>query len=375
MRDRTDEEIFEDHFYCKGGTLNPEYWPLLAPTLEFHLARARDWVNGIRSSHLPNMPSIYVGLVNSPKIQGGAFEWEGRGFIGLWGGTVGIIYLLFRRILADPAILPTIGDVTREVTDLPKLPAEPTNLDALYSGTYIEDGPHDQARMEYAANLIESALDFLTAHEYEHIAGGHCLLNKELTGNAFIPEMGWDKSDGMDDLTMKALEFAADQAAVVQGLDKLLCRVDDPRRVRGRSRALYSDPAEALYKWLFAIFTFFRLFGAEDFGLDDLGRTGHPHHRIRQRHVIAVVREHLENERPSLFEQADRVASLALADVERAYSQITGIPICSEGLNTAFTDPRVMDYVRPILDRRGDIWPVLEALTRARLSTEQTGSQ
>src|SRR2546421_441590 len=69
----------------------------------------------------PKMPHIHFDFIDSPRIQ--AWAWYSRpihsGYIGMYAGTVFLLYDIFYRMMSHPKILPTIGDASLESVKFP----------------------------------------------------------------------------------------------------------------------------------------------------------------------------------------------------------------------------------------------------------------
>lgn len=368
MSSFTDAELFEKAFAARGGRLDTTLWPPLKLVLDHHMERARLWVNTIRDKQHPNMPPTIIDYLNDERITAYATERDGRGLIGISGGAAGLMFLLFRRMLADRRIMPSAGNIQLEATDLPPLHGEPSGLFGIYSDVNAWSQPRDMIRVEVSISLIETAFDFLVAHEYAHIALGHLLLGRRLTSFDFISEFGLDEKEGMDDMTFQAMELQADTNAASQGLAKLCRRIDNPEILRAGHSQLYEEPLEALYRWLFATYAFFRFFGTRVIDLDNLNQGIHPHYRIRQRSILAFASEFLEENRPELHKHLVSLAARVINEVENAYSLITGTPVDISGVRAVFDDPRPRAHYVLLLKRLKEIKPLLEELTLERLS-------
>ena len=357
-----DKQFFDDVFAKEGGRLDTRRVPhiYLTRVLDYHLDRARDTVSLLKNRY-PSMPHIYVDYLANQAIKAYAMEdtYQNRGLISISGGAVCLFFFVFRRMLADPRIMPDTGNPSMEDASLPTLPQEPVRMTNVYTYTNamadIGAEPHDSDRGCVAANLIEIGFDFLIDHEYSHIALGHTFFYRELGQVPYISEFGWDEADGLDNLTKQAMEYAGDYSASDAGLSKTLYRLDHPELVNEPFRFLYTNAEEALYRWFFAVFASYRMFGRRSFDLDNLESSSHPHYRIRQRAVCYFALDYFEEHRPELAPLVMSIAERTLEDVERAYAQITATDPQSSEIKVAFEDPRVNVHVRKLIARGKEI--------------------
>ncbi len=93
-------------------------------------------------------------------------------------------------MIADPQILPFIGNAEEEVVDLPLIPDLGPDFSQALASVPQFPRPRDPWRRSFARRLWELALDFLTAHEFAHIASGHVDYMEENLDISAIDEVG-----------------------------------------------------------------------------------------------------------------------------------------------------------------------------------------
>jgi hypothetical protein len=368
MNNKSATELFNEYLQDMGGRLDPSLIPPnTARVLEHHRNLAEQWIADVKREHLPNMPDIHFDYIDSLELNACAFSAEGRGFIGINAGTVALIYILFRRMLADPNILPSIGNVHTELSDPPLFNALQLGADhsAFLHASII---PKDPVRQSYAHLLAELALDFLFAHEYGHISNGHVYFNSDTTGQPFIVEIRRGISSGQADLTSQTLEMDADCDAVLQGLEKIFGRIRDIGMIREDWRPFYGDFQTAFFTWAFSFYSLFRLFGSEPINFSEAESASHPPPSIRRMMAYATAYEILiKRGDEKLLADFTKVIGDVIGEVERAFAQISGQPINTEGALDG-TSPNARLYASRLLSHWQVIRPKLEPLAQSNLA-------
>jgi hypothetical protein len=161
----------------------------IAATLYHAVVKAQGFLRTAAMA-LPGLPPIHFDFIDNLGFNAKALRYDGRYFIGVYRGTVATLAVLFDRLLADPEILPFIGDAEAETSDLPLLPDIGIDFVQSVDSVPTFPRPRDPARRAAAQKLAELALDFLTAHEFAHIANGHLDYMTKAQGISAIDETG-----------------------------------------------------------------------------------------------------------------------------------------------------------------------------------------
>jgi hypothetical protein len=340
--------IFNDAVTAYGGRLDTDRLPAAAGAgLDRVAQRARGFLR-TASAVLPKLPPIHFDFVDNWGFNARAFRSGGRYFIGIYRGAVVTLNVLFDRMLADPAILPFIGDPSEERADLPLLPA--LGLDAVQSfgSVPLFPRPRDPARRATTVKLTELALDFLTAHEFAHVANGHLDYMTENLGISAIDEIG-EPSRGSEVrkcmLANQTMEMDADATAVVLNLSSEWGKVVGTFPRPGPEwDYVYDRPGIVSAQWAWAVLMLFRLFGEVRLVGGDVTLEPYPRPRLRsvmvQRAAGRTPRPWELREYPALvgddLYKIPATIQAAQPQVEEMISQVTGRPDATKGLDDAW---------------------------------------
>jgi hypothetical protein len=294
------------------------------------------------------MPRIHFDLIDNWQFNAFAFKHDGRHFIGLCRGALASLAVLFDRMLADPEVLPFIGDPREESRDLPLLPDIGLDFEKSVANVPVFPRPQNAAREVTARRLWELALDFLIAHEFAHIANGHVDYLHSYQGISAIDEVGksaWAPLTPETKLTSQTMEMDADALAVHISL------ANEWGRVTGRYPRpgpewddIYSRPGMVSLQWSWAVSTLFRLMGEALLTSTDPMQGSHPPSRLRsvivQQASGQVLRpEELRTHSALTGDELYRIPAAIKAaslDIERIFSRLTGRPESLEGLDEAW---------------------------------------
>jgi len=253
-------------------------------------------------------------------------------------------------MLADPAILPFIGNPKEERADLPLLPDLGMDAVKSFGSVPLFTRPRDPARRATAAKFTELALDFLTAHEFAHIANGHLDYYAENLGISAMdetsePPRGLRVRERM--LVNQTMEMDADATAVVLNLSSEWGKVVGTFPRPGPEwDYVYDRPGIVSAQWAWAVLTLFRLFGEARLIGGDVTLEPYPRPRLRsvmvQRAAGRVPRPRQLREHPALegdvLHKIPATIRAAQPQVEEMISQVTGRPEATEGLDDAWGD-------------------------------------
>lgn len=270
----------------------------------------------------PRLPAIHFDFANTGVVNAFACIYRDQYFIGVTKGAVASLALFFERMLSDRRILMQIGNSDGEMEHPPlTYPlAEALVQDNLANGP---NHPTDSMRQDYCKWLTLSALDFLILHELGHIANGHVdrAVAKQLS--PFIAEFGGEPLTPEEAIELHLMEIDADGFAASQGVCKTMNVVKNPP---------YAIPQLAsydglLFSWLFAVFSFFRMFGDTPIASIDVYEKRHPPHRQRVAFFWNAVVAASENVAGIIAGQLAPVVWQAGSSTERAFHFLTGEPI------------------------------------------------
>jgi hypothetical protein len=310
------------------------------------------------------MPPIHFDFIDNWQFNAVAFRHDGRYFVGINRGAVATLAVLFDRMLADPQVLPFIGDSVEEVADLPLLPGIGTDFERSVASVPTFPRPRNCVRQLTARKLVELALDFLTAHEFAHIANGHVDYMEENQGISAIDEVsGAARTPGIQEsaLTSQAMEMDADGTAVLISLGSEWGKVTGSFPRPGPPwTEFYDYPGRVSLQWSWAVSSLFRIFGEARLTDGDVTLEPYPRPRLRsvmvQQAAGRIPRPQGLHTHPALVN--DELHNIPLTikaahlDVERIFSQLTGRPEATEGLDDAWGDVgksqmyRLQDYWR-----------------------------
>lgn len=259
-------------------------------------------------------PPIYFGLVASTQLNAFAFRNEGQYFIGVTVGALVRLRTTIARMLADKNVLTHVGDVSAEDDVLPTMTSDPVAELDLRSFAVAKD---EQRRL-FSQHIFSLVTDFITAHEFAHIANGHVALLDADDQQPLITEVRAIPGTLEGCLRSQTLEMDADACAACLGIELLLNCVKTKQRN-------FNTVRESVFNWTFAVCTFYRMFGNDTVSPSSRKRT-HPPFRVRHLIFMSVlatylIRELGEQEANECISQA---ASAAVA-VEKAFVEITGL--------------------------------------------------
>lgn len=340
--------IFNEETADDGGRLDTTtLHPNTAETMKYVAHRARGFVQNAAAA-LPELPPIHFDLIDNLQFNAVAFPSEGRYFIGIHRGAVSSLAVLFDRMLADPEVLPFIGDPREETADLPLLPDIGLDFEKSFATVPAFPGPQNPARQATARRLWELALDFLTVHEITHIANGHVDYLRNYQGISAIEEAdksAWASSSSEYKLTRQTMEMDADAMAVHISLSSEWGRVTGKYPRPGPEwDDIYSRPGMVSLQWSWAVSTLFRLMGDARLVGGDVTQEIYPRPRLRtvmaQQAAGQAPRPEELQEHSTLvgedFYNIPPAIKAASLDVESIFARLTGRPASSEGLDDAW---------------------------------------
>lgn len=278
-------------------------------------------------------------------------------------GTISILYDLFFRMLGTAEVFTECGGADpdgvprheRVPIDSAELVAEAGNPLGL---TYIPQARERRAIAEY---LTLIAHDFLFAHEYQHIDGGHLHL-PNIGPSAEIIEFGDSPSNRDDAILRHALEIDADAAGVRWSIKITMNPDRNHWRYNPVLRSHLHEPEMALRMWMFSVITLFRLAHERHVrsGVGDL--TNHPPPLMRLHFIRPIV--------DYLFSNYDiRIDPLSMFEIVLDEVQ-RGLCAISRGLPTrrGFGDvgsPEFRTHVNDVVSAWRSLRPTLSSIASA----------
>lgn len=330
-----DAEVFHEGMLDHGGQLDmANLDPNTAEALVYVAQRARGFLQTAAAA-LPGLPPIHFDFVNNWQFNALTFRKDEKYFIGVFRGAVATLQVLFDRMLADPQTFPFIGDPTAEVSGLPLLPNIGTDFERTVASASSFPRPQDPMRQSTAHKLVELSLDFLTAHEFAHIANGHLDYMASIRGISAIDEVSTaPKTSGHSEsaLISQTMEMDADSTAVQISLASEWGKIAGYFPKPGPPwTEFYSYPGMVSLQWSWAMSSLFRILGDARLTNGDVALEAYPRPQLRSvmaQHAAGQVprpqelRTHstLIGEEPYNIPATIRAAQ---RDVERIFSQLT----------------------------------------------------
>ncbi len=327
----------------------------LRTMLERHKRDAERWLRDVCEKHCSAMGPVHFDYVENTAMNAVAFEADGHEFVGIWVGALATIYSFFGCLLANRRLVPTIGDMSAEVE------FESDGGD----DAWLVRVPKDPARRSYAHLLSAIAVEFLFQHEIAHLMNGHVRLINRRSEIRFLVEFDEHSSQSLSSLDRQTLEMDADSFAVAQGAATFVGRLAEPEKVFPKDwRQWYRSPRQALFAWIFSVYSLFRLFYKGPADLDDLESAVHPPPGIRMFMVTACLLEFLKvRGQETLMKQFEPILEEVIQEVEDAHSVVARCPVDATG-TYQWTDPRAQRHVSRVIDNWKHLRPQLEVLNR-----------
>lgn len=209
----------EDVIAGLGGRFDPDQPDsIFSASLNGALDTATRIVGGARknmNTQWANRP-LDVTFVRNHDVNAFATKGERADHIVITLGAVQAIFGTMCALMASPSFLPEIGDVSKEEElqgpfphGFPPMPLLQGNLPPDPSAVYH---PRD-ARMAFALQLSEDALQFLVLHELGHILGGHLEVREARGLSPKLFEIGQYNSGPIGPELRQVLEYDADMFA------------------------------------------------------------------------------------------------------------------------------------------------------------------
>jgi hypothetical protein len=313
----------------------------------------------------PKVPPVHFGFTEDGSINAAALRYGSDYVIYVHGGAVALLSIFFFRVLADPAYVADIGNPAVEKKELPLFSRLVPDAEQMDFGRI--EIPQDTRRLDFSRGLLLRAFRFLVAHETVHVVNGHVsYLNR--AGFLMLSEKRLESTG--NNLDRQAMEMDADHGATCEGMQALInACAPSPEMDPETSNHFHLNPRQAFFAWFFAVHTLFRFFGDQRFTPKDLLSSDYPPPRLRQIFLTAIATDFVlkRSRRPDLSDICRRTSFKAMAEVEKAFAELSGTERAVGGIKDGldFTDDHAMEVAR---HWRESLRPKLAPLAYGELS-------
>jgi hypothetical protein len=325
-KDRTFHEIF----YKRGGLFDPDDFGLDDMSKTTLVALKNNFQMYFHHLKLiySDLPPIYFDFINCFSLNASARNYKGEFFIGINIGTYGIIAELFNKSLANGELLKNIGNANIESKIKSELSFKFNETDLTHESQLIPIIPIDPVRKAYADLYTGMAMEFLMLHELGHVIRGHCayIENKYKTSwNEFqVIDSGGTTEDLLNRQTM---EMDADRFAVNTAINILETHLKNPGlfSINPLLTDVYNNSETHFLHWIFAIYTFFRICGFEDFDSHKMESVYHPPATVRVLIIMTIISVMFREKNQSNTELVKAMKKIIemIAIAEETYSFMT----------------------------------------------------
>jgi hypothetical protein len=296
-------------------------------------------------------------------------------FIGINVGVIFTILDTFARILAQPASFAEVGNPSLE--DASRITFRPltTNVMSLPPSSCRPVCP---IRSIFAAQLAQTALNFLFFHELSHLRNGHCDYAREHLGvGSYLAERFSLGHETAERLIRQTLEMDADSGAIFRTLNEAFKLKDMlqtttreiERDTKSALEAAYGDAQRATRFVAYAAYVLFRLF--DDSGWDPVMQPAktHPQPLVRMSWIGPTIYE-LFLHRPIYGYDAKDFANAMVAvvkDAETDCGRIQGLPPNPRGILNIYSPTERASstyYLNSLASTWSSIRPYLEKYKR-----------
>ncbi|MDF2187879.1 hypothetical protein [Paraflavitalea sp. CAU 1676] len=303
---------FSEVFWYGGREPEPRSLQLTW-LLEF----ARKYLN-VYQNVKPGCPTVELDIVNNSKFEAAAASRDGRYFIGINKGVLEIASNIFNRMLASNKLFIDIGDPTLE-SETVKTVSTITDSKELDKKEFVV--PKDGLRKKFADELCRQLFNFIVFHEYGHICHGHSdFINALNQGEGVIYDMF--ESGQIDYLDWQTTEMDADSFATNAGVYFLRAVTKMPGLAAQEFNRFYGDLKSAIRIWIFAVYTFNRMFILRN-NQKSLFQE-HPPHSVRNMLImnnVVVIAKLFYGEEFS--KEIAKVCWDSAVEVEKAFGEIS----------------------------------------------------
>lgn len=331
--------LFGKAFKSKGGIYKSDNYFLRGSLLE----DCRNTIQAIRLAD-SRTPDVYINLINNPQINAVVTKYKGKDLIGINVGAIFLIEATFLRMMSNPSILPKFGDISKEIASEKIHNAQFISFehyrDVVEIGRKNIPIPKDITRYRLGMLLSCFVTRFLVAHEYGHILCGHIGYLDSLFESFSMTEYFNSSPAGskLKPLTSQALEMCADLYAFNVGINNILLALkENEARIKNGTEIFFNGLENSLKLWLFAIYSYLRLFGMCSFEIDLLKNYSHPPQAVRSLFYFKWLELQLITKKSTLPSQTvQNIIDEVVDSVENAFAEISEQEYNLSFLNSAF---------------------------------------
>jgi hypothetical protein len=328
-----------------------------APERQLGIQNTIAWANRLtdefrRHPHcIRDFPEVITDIVDNPEVNAQVFSYNGTFITALFKGAINTIDYLFRRLLADRAFMPEIGNVENEAPTLPvfRLTANWRDLEnnLRNAGHVISDfTPRDPVRREVAGLMGVAAMTFLIAHEFRHLQAGH--LHYPMRGGTALPFLEERNDTVLDELSYfgdptvvmkrQALELDADSAAAYRVFNHLCTYYHQEGRSKPGMRHLTPEQVlSVIYLGCAGLFRILDPYGSPPFGKWETAF--YPPNIVRRLIVIAQGQTYIDNCGLASFPPGTSMPNEKLIEIlEYNIESIWGCPVDIAYMKQAYHD-------------------------------------
>ncbi|QDU25416.1 hypothetical protein ETAA8_04840 [Anatilimnocola aggregata] len=340
----TNEDLIDKYMNARGGRLVPGN-DELARTVAYLKWRANGNIDVVRQT-FPKLPHIHFDIFDSWDANAIAFKYGQVYFIGVSRGIVGLLGVMFDRIMGDKSLLDFLGDSSKERESMPNIPLGPDFVNSMKE-VEIFGQPIDPMRHAVAQRMKDLAFDFVFAHEFAHIANGHLDYWSDRYGYSEIQELSESSkiANVNQNWVRQVIELDADRTGVFMTLSSELGKVlGHSSRPAEPVAGLYDLPSIILQLWCISVASVARLFGDDLLEAEGSPIPLYPSWRLRsigmQRMAHRIVRA---GDFPTRLKWEDlnipdSILSSTYHYVEEIFSKISGMPPVTRGLLDATSE-------------------------------------
>jgi hypothetical protein len=352
----SDKIAFHQAFLSEGGRFPYEQLQNIDKIFERQKKNLYELL-AIYQSHNPKIPKINIDFIYNTELNAKAAKYNSNYFIGINCGTFFLAFDLFQRFMSSPNILPLIGNVKAEVQTKKIYNAQLTDFKQLMIQERNEPiSPNDQTRLMYAMLFTDRVMEFVFHHEYYHVVNGHLDLIGENRKMFAISENAAPTI--IDPIVMQTLEMDSDCNAVSRSINLLDSWVKTENKIPVEN-LFYSDLETAISNWLFAVYTFFRIFGFRDYTSYPLPSYKHPPSGIRQQLIFGTLATMFQS-RPekNMLERIPNICVSILDAVENAFAEVSEVEMDRLAIAFAYTSD-AQNHIKVIMNNWNDLRPKL----------------
>lgn len=277
---------------------------------------------------IPGAPEVRICVINNPLVDGTVEKRGSIYYIGIFFGTFFVFENLFMRMVANPNLFKSHGNVESEVEHDKVIEIRTDSYEHVYDimGEVIYPNDHDRGRL--ANELMTLCLNFLVYHEYAHVTHGHVDYSLSSDFPFSLNEKGTEELEELNyDPTFRQIcEIEADRSANYETILALEVLIATKQPY---FQKLYPNLNEALYLYVFSVYSFFKIIEGPQTKKFNRHRATHPSKSIRRNILLEMVSNYFGakfKDSPTLEADIKNIGSIfnkAINHVEDAFEAIT----------------------------------------------------